>query len=175
METDLSAARGDEVHLAEVPGHGGLRLLRLLEQHFPDLRIAHEHRLQQRADDRGARDRADVMRAVQRRPDRIVDLRDDALHAEDLARDLRRHEVTVVAMRQRKDRIGLIDARGTQNLHVRAVAEQRRTAEALWQVYERTTVEIDDRDRVTSFVELAREEGADPPASDDDDVQRVSS
>jgi hypothetical protein len=40
---------------------------------------------------------------------------------------------------------------------------------------ERTTVDVDDRDRVTSLVELTREERADAPASDDNDVHRVSS
>jgi len=107
--------------------------------------------------------------------DRIVDLRDDLLHPEDLLRDLRGHEIPVVALRQRDERIGLLDTGLAEDVEIGAVAEQRRSLEVLRQMREGGAFEIDHSDVVAAGVEQASEERSGPAAADDDDLHPISS
>src|SRR5439155_24524260 len=66
----------------------------------------------------------------------VVHLGDHALHTEDLLRDLRGHEVAVVALGQSKDGVGLLDPGLSEHLEVGPVAEDRLALERRRQMLE---------------------------------------
>ena len=118
-------------------------------------------------DDRAA-DRLQAERAIRLAAERVVDLGDDARHAESVLRQLRGEGVAVVALGERHDQVGLLGAGGAHDVLVRAAAADGLAAEALGQAREGARVDVDDDDLLTALVELRRDPRSDAAAADDD-------
>ena len=126
----------------------------------------------------GPRDRGDGRDAealVDERSARVVDPGDHPLDPEVLAGDAGGEDVRVVAAGHRGDGAGALDAGLDEVVAVEAEAHDLLAAEVLGQALaERVGVLVDHRHRVAIALEAQGELAAHPPASDDDDVHRVS-
>ncbi len=109
------------------------------------------------------------------RADRIVDLTDHVLDAEDLLRDLGGHQVAVVALGQREERVGLVDARLALYLEIRAVPEQRGALERRRKVLKGHALQVDDGHVVPTAIQQSCEERTNPATADNNDLQPTSS
>ena len=119
---------------------------------------------------RHGRDGRDAEPLVDHRAARVVDARHDAVDLEGLACDACRHDVGVVAARDRRHRAGVADAGLLERVAVEAEADDAIAAEALRQPAERVLLLVDDGDGVPEPLERPGELAADPPASDHDHV-----
>src|SRR3954453_1448373 len=68
-----------------------------------------------------ATERRETEVRVRRGTERIVDLRDHLLRPELLGRELRRHDVPVVAFGHRHEQVGVLGARAAERVLVRSV------------------------------------------------------
>src|SRR6267143_3928184 len=103
--------------------HVGLVRERLPHEDFPHLAVLLQHRVEERAEDGGPGERVDPHLAVRLGAHWIGHFRDHLLDAKYLLGDLRRHEIAVVPLSEREERVGALDARLPQNLEIRAVPE----------------------------------------------------
>ena len=123
-------------------------------------------------DRRGRADRRQTEAPVGVLPHRVVDAADDLGHLEDEPRHLRRHDVPVVPVRDRDERLRVLDAGLAQDVLVDAGADHRLAAEAGGESAESPTVRIDHRDRVARVVEQAGDPRSDSSAAHDDHSHR---
>ena len=113
-------------------------------------------------------DDGDAHRGVRLGPDRVVDLGHDHRHRERLGRQLRGEDVAVVALGEREEPVGALDADAPQHVLVGAVGADRVAREVLGQPVEGIGLEVDDGDLVTRVREAAGQAGADPATAHDD-------
>src|SRR5204863_5840114 len=166
--TDLHLFLGDLFHVRE----------RLPDEDLAHLPVLHEHREEERSQDGCPRQRVDAHLPVHLGTNGVVHLGDHALHTEDLLRDLRGHEVAVVALGQSEDGVGLLDPGLPEHLEVGPVAEDRLALERRRQVLEPRSFgtgrayrrDIDDADVVSLGVKETRQEPTHTAATDDDNV-----
>jgi hypothetical protein len=100
---------------------------------------------------------------------RVEDAACDDLHAEDVARDLRCHDVAVVAARRADEHVRLLDADLAQGVDVDAAADERRACEIVRQEAEGACVGVEHEYVVALAVEIDGQLGADTAAAHDDD------
>ncbi len=132
------------------------------------------HHLVGRPGDRGHGGDAEAL--VDERPARVVDAGDHAVDGEVLTGDAGGEDVRVVAARDRGDGIGPLDPGFDQVVAVEPEAHDLLPTEATvgQALAERVGVLVDHGHRVAIALEAQGELTAHPPASDDDDVHRVS-
>ena len=118
--------------------------------------------------DDGAADRLEAERAEGLGAQRVVDLGDDARHAERVLRHLRRKRVPVVSLGEGHDEVGHLGTRPAQDVLRRAVTADGGARERLREAVEGALVEVDHGDVVALLVELGRRASADAAAADDD-------
>src|SRR5688500_1516700 len=89
-------------------------------------------------------DGAHALARIERGAGRVEDAYDHAAHVEALLRDLRHHEIRVVAVRGHDHRVGVLDARLAQAVEVHPVAEEERAAPPVAQAGQRLFLLVDD-------------------------------
>jgi hypothetical protein len=123
---------------------------------------------------RGPADRRDAELRVRGGSDRIVDLRDHLADAELLHRDLRGHDVPVVALGEGQEDVRALSAGSSQDVLVGAVPADRLALEIVGQPVERLRHGVDDDHLVPGRIKGLGERGADTAAADDDDLHGIS-
>src|SRR6266480_2479084 len=104
---------------------------------------------------------------------RVVDAGDHARYLEDLAGDLRRHDVPVVAIGQGGEAVRRFDPRLAEDVLVDPVAEHHLAGEVVTEPVERPAVAVDDGDPVAGFGKGDRGHGAHPAAANDDELHEL--
>lgn len=97
----------------------------------------------------------------------IVDAGDDGGHVEHRAHQLGGHDVRVVAIRHRDERVGLLDTRRLQHVFIYAYPQDTAPGELLWQTPEGGRLYIDDGHGVARFIQGRGEPRTNPTAADD--------
>src|SRR5438270_8579435 len=120
--------------------------------------------------DHGGADGAQAEGLVDLVADRVVDPADDLGDVEHVLRHLRRHDVAVVAVGQRAEGVGFLDAGPFQHVLVDAVADQRRAWKVLAQAGECAAALVDDGHIVVLLDQLKGQPGAHPATAHDDDL-----
>src|SRR2546425_13075698 len=113
--------------------------------------------------------------AVDILPHRVVDAGDHARNFEDLAGDLRRHDVPVVAVGQGGEAVRRFDPRLAKDVLVDPVANHYTAGEGVTEPVERPAVTVDDGDLVPGFGEGDGGHGAHAAAPNDDELHEVLS
>ena len=119
------------------------------------------------------RDCRDADPLVDRSPTLVVDTGNDSLDAERLTSDTCDHDVAVVAVRDGREGLGLLDAGLAKTGLVEPDALDLRARETVGKPAERLGLPIDHGDGVTLLLERCSQARSDSPASDDNDVHHT--
>ncbi len=119
------------------------------------------------------RNGGDADSLVDRRSTLVVDPSDDTFDLERLASDAGHHDVRVVTVRDRCERLGTLDTGLAQSRLVETDTLDLLPFEALGQTPEGLRSPVDHRDGMTLFLESGSQTGSDPPTADDDDVHHT--
>src|SRR5689334_13340653 len=111
--------------------------------------------------------------AVDVLPHRVVDAGNDPRHFEDLARDLRSHDVPVVAIGQGGEAVCRFDPRLAKDVLVDPVAQHHLAGEVATEPVEGPAVAVDDGDLVPRFGEGDGSHGAHTAATNDDELHEL--
>jgi len=102
----------------------------------------------------------------------VVDPGDDVLDPVGLTDHAGREDVRVVAVRDGRKSVGVVDPRLVEGVAVEPETCHLLPAEVGAQPTERVSVLVDDRDGVTVVLERLGQSGADAPTSHDDEVHK---
>src|SRR5579872_402188 len=123
--------------------------------------------------DRGGTERHEAELPVPVGPNGVVDPRNHVLDAEHVPRNLRRHNISVIALADRDEDVGILDPRAAQHVLIDAIADDALPLVLCAEPAERLTLKIDHRYRVTVLIHHARKRRAYAAAPENNDVHRA--